>query len=244
MSGNRTTSGDRLHRIATRSGVQHDRFASGGQLIQTGRWELTKAALDKLLVQFDSDPECAGERYELTRAAIIKFFECRGCANALDLADETINRVARKVWEGSEIRADNLSAYFYGVARNVRREHLRNAVREPIPIETLAPHQQPCDETAQSRSDLEEKHHTEQRLACLETCVERLPVETRSLILSYYEGEEGAKIANRKRLAEQLKIPLSNLRIRVHRIREKLETCLSDCLRQSRRDEMELLIRH
>ncbi len=44
----------------------------------------------------------------------------------------------------------------------------------------------------------------ENRLAGLETCVAQLPLESQRIILDYYTGEESAKIANRKRLAEPL----------------------------------------
>jgi hypothetical protein len=53
------------------------------------------------------------------------------------------------------------------------------------------------------------------------------------MILSYYEGKERVKIENRKRMAETLGVPMNSLRIRVHRIREKLENCLVNCLAQS-----------
>jgi DNA-directed RNA polymerase specialized sigma24 family protein len=69
----------------------------------------------------------------------------------------------------------------------------------------------------------------ERRLDCLQRCVEKLPPETRRLIFAYYEGEEGQKIANRKRLADEMTIPLPRLRLRAHRIRRKLETCVVRC---------------
>ncbi len=53
------------------------------------------------------------------------------------------------------------------------------------------------------------------------------------MILSYYEGKQRTRIENRKRLAETLGVPMNSLRIRVHRIREKLESCLINCLEQS-----------
>ena len=51
----------------------------------------------------------------------------------------------------------------------------------------------------------------------------------RKLILSYYEGA-ATKIENRKQMAESLGISVNGLRIRVHRIREKLEKCITACL--------------
>ena len=71
------------------------------------------------------------------------------------------------------------------------------------------------------------------QLACLDRCAQSLPLETRTMILAYYEGKERARIENRRRLAEGLGVPMNSLRIRVHRIREKLEECLLNCLAKS-----------
>jgi RNA polymerase sigma factor (sigma-70 family) len=197
-------------------------------------WTLTKEAFDKLLALFDPDPNRAADHYELIRSQIIKFFECRGVFTSRDLTDETFNRVARKIIEGGEIYANSLSSYFYGVARNVLREHLRNPETTTSSLETLAPYEHPAEISSEVKQRRLERQRFEQRLECLETCVQALPPATRRLILSYYEGEEGVKIENRKRLAESLKTTLGALRIRAHRSREKLEKCVIACLERSR----------
>ncbi len=60
-------------------------------------WTLTQAALDSLLAWLDPDRDRAGAKYEAIRTRLIKVFVCRGCPEAEDLADETINRVASKL---------------------------------------------------------------------------------------------------------------------------------------------------
>src|SRR5215216_3042901 len=80
-------------------------------------WGLNEGALNKLLALLDSDPERAGEKYEKIRRKLITFFECRGCASPADQADETIDRVTRRVDEGQPITAEDIPRYFYGVAR-------------------------------------------------------------------------------------------------------------------------------
>ena len=182
---------------------------------------------------FDSDVNVAGEKYEYIRCGIVKYFECRGCFPALDLADETINRVARKLGEGAEIQHGSFSSYFYGVARNVFHEHLRRVDRNLAPVETLLPHQHPSVRPFEMLEGRSEQLDMEAKLACLDSCTESLPPDNRQMILSYYEGKERARIENRKRLAETLGVPMNSLRIRVHRIREKLEGCLVNCLAQS-----------
>lgn len=79
-------------------------------------WVLTREAFDKLLACLDRDRERAAEKYEEIRNALITFFEHRGCLSPQEYADETINRVARRLSEGKEIYANNAASYFYGVA--------------------------------------------------------------------------------------------------------------------------------
>src|SRR2546421_3106679 len=78
---------------------------------------LTGEAFSKLLAHLDPDGERAGEKYEDLRRTLIKFFEWRGAPFPEDHADETFNRVARKLNEGIEIK--NVGGYCYEVARLV-----------------------------------------------------------------------------------------------------------------------------
>jgi RNA polymerase sigma factor (sigma-70 family) len=189
-------------------------------------WALTQDAFDKLLNWLDSDRDSAGQKYEMIRLRLIKIFTCRGCYEAEDLADETINRVAVKLatleWEDDGDRA----RYFYAVAQKVHLEHLRNSKRRQAetPLDYV-------DETSSvaANSDTDE---IECEYACLERCLENLPPDSRRLVLEYYQQERKAKIDRRKMLAEELGIALNALRIRAHRIRLTLERCMHDCLEQ------------
>src|SRR5437763_189010 len=67
-------------------------------------------------------------------------------------------------------------------------------------------------------------------LECLDGCLEKLPAETRMLIMEYYQLRKQAKIDRRKALAEELGIPVNALRIRAHRVRAQLEECVMGCL--------------
>ena len=70
------------------------------------------------------------------------------------------------------------------------------------------------------------------RQFCLDRCLGDLPVETRKLIHDYYSEEGSAKIRLRKQMAKGLGIEMNALRIRAHRIRLNLETCVKDCVSQ------------
>src|SRR5262249_38711382 len=88
------------------------------------------SAFERLLAVLDSDREKAGERYELLRLRLTRFFEWRRAGAPADLVDRTIERVTRKLAEGEGIREEDPSAYFYGVARNILREHWAENRRE------------------------------------------------------------------------------------------------------------------
>lgn len=193
------------------------------------RWEITQGAFDRLLAQLDPDAHRAGEKYQTVHRSLSKFFECRGCASAAELADETLNRVARRLEDGETIYADEFSSYAYGVARNVLREHARGPEPRTRPLETLLPPSHPRLSPFEEEEEALARESSERRLECLESCAGTLPEESRMLILSYYEAESGGLIDARRQLAERLGVSLNNLRIRVHRIRERLEKCVSAC---------------
>jgi hypothetical protein len=118
-------------------------------------WVLTAEAIDKLLAVLDKSRDAAGEKYEHVRRALIVYFRSRQCSSPVDLADETINRVARKIEEGGEIWTDHPERYFLGVARNVLREQWDKPKRETV-VSELKPSQQPKSDPAEvSRTILE-----------------------------------------------------------------------------------------
>lgn len=185
-------------------------------------WDLTEEALGKLLASFDADRERAGEKYEQVRRGLVYFFECRGSTFPEDHADETINRVARKLAVGEQIR--DPYTYVYGVARLILLEIFKRRERERAALDNLPA---PVEEAP---GDTEEDEAARESARCLRRCLDRLPAESRAFITQYYRGEKRAKIENRQRLAEQLRIPLNALRLRARRVREKLEVCVAQCL--------------
>ena len=120
------------------------------------------------------DRERAGEKYEDLRRTLIKFFEWRGTPFPEDHTDETLNRVARKLAEGIEIK--NIGGYCYEVARLVCLEVRKgnDSRREPLDTNTQ-------NTTSADTADLALER--ELRLSCLEDCLNRLPAESRALIV-------------------------------------------------------------
>ena len=73
------------------------------------------------------------------------------------------------------------------------------------------------------------------RQDCFDRCLAELPEDSRSLLLRYYEGEQSAKISNRRRLASLLGLTDNALRSRVQRLRDRLEQCVHGCSSQPAR---------
>jgi DNA-directed RNA polymerase specialized sigma24 family protein len=174
--------------------------------------DINQEAFDQLLAWLHPDREKSAERYEWIRKRLIKIFSSRGSHTPDDLADATINRVAKKL---SEVLADyqgEPAHYFQRVANYIWLEHLRNN-KHPAVVPPLHIHDE------QDEADFE----------CLEKCLAELPASDRALVLAYYEHEKTAKIDHRKKLAEQLGLALNALRIRACRIRASLLNCLELC---------------
>lgn len=183
-------------------------------------WNLTAESFAKLLACLDPNPEKAGEKYEAIRQTLVKFFDWRGAHFPEECADETLNRVTRKIDEGEVIQ--DVTTYCHGIARLVFLETLkspdsRRTDLENAPELTIAAH------------DIEEPNA---RQECFNRCLRALPAENQQILLQYYQDEKRAKINNRLTLAEHLGIPLNALRNRVQRLRDKLEECINRCLQK------------
>ena len=186
-----------------------------------GKWYLTQKAFDQFLSLLDLDRDRAGEIYETLRRNLIQLFIWRGSRDPEAHADETINRVIRKIDEGEEVR--DLIGYAHGVARRLLLEIFKKQEREQIGIEELPPLTAPP----------EQQDEGENGVRCLRRCLNRLPEESRQLIVQYYQGEKNAKIENRKRLAGSLCITLNALRYRAFELRQRLEGCIERCMERA-----------
>lgn len=184
------------------------------------KWALTGEALAKFLACLDADSERAGEKYEAIRLTLMKFFDWRGAHYPEECADETLNRVIRKIDEGESIR--DIPTYCHGVARLVFLETLKSPESK----------QTDFDEVSPALLIASEPDEEDPRQECFNGCLRELPTESQHLIMQYYQDEKRAKINHRLALAEKLGIPLNALRSRAQRIRDKLEECVHRCLKK------------
>ena len=191
---------------------------------------ITREAFDRMLAELHPDIDRAGEQYEKIRQKLVKLFEWRGCPHAEECADETFNRVAQKICEGTSIWTDDPYSYFHGVALNVLREYWRSAEQTAKTLEEVAQiHGLSVDPEGLLLLETE-RREKERLLECLNRCLQNLSPVSLHLITRYHQGEEALDKARRKELAQSLGIPINALRIRAYRIRAAIEECVKNCL--------------
>jgi DNA-directed RNA polymerase specialized sigma24 family protein len=185
--------------------------------------DLTEAALGTLLNRLGPNREAACLEYEAIRLKLMHFFDRRGMPMSDALADETLDRVARRIDEGEAV--EHPRAYCYGVARRVLLEREKRRAKEAAALSAAASFRRPEDPP----------EVIEARVSCLERCLQELPPESRDLIVRYYEGEGNVHLDSRHRLADTLSVTYATLKTRAYRIRTQLHECLLRCL-ENRRD--------
>jgi DNA-directed RNA polymerase specialized sigma24 family protein len=172
------------------------------------RWELSPEALESLLRTLNPHRETAGHKYEVLRHKLIDFFAWSRSEVAEDLADETLNRLARRLIDGERI--ENVERYALGIARILLKEVARKRERKVVALREI--------QLRESGVGDENK-----MLDSIEQCLDGLPESSRDLIARYYSDERAG-------LARELGISMNTLRNRALRIRAKLY----ESLRESR----------
>lgn len=179
------------------------------------RQALSATELDGLLgflAPLDPNP---GRAYARASEQLEAFFRWRGQSAARELADVTLDRVARKLVAGEVVSAAPMR-YALGVARIVLLEESRRGARERGALVALA------TATAESPAD----PASERRLAALDDCARLLSAEDRALLLEYHRDTGRERIDGRQTLADRLGLTLNGLRVRTFRIRAKLLKCM------------------
>ena len=186
---------------------------------------MTQTGFDRFLTTLDADRETAGAKYESLRLRLVKFFEWRNCETAEELTDTVFDRIIKKLNEGEQIQ--NVSAYSATVALFVFKEDCRRRERT---FESIEDNTQ-VENLQENNLFSEDADENDVRANCLEKCLAQFTDDNRRLIIAYYDTDENTMIAARKRLADSMNISLNTLRIRVCRLKSKLEDCTFDCCR-------------
>ncbi len=173
-----------------------------------------------LLARLDSDPARAAERYEHLRGKLIKFFEWEQSNAPEDLADECLDRFARKLEEGIDVQSPG--GYLAGIARMIAKEDQTQRRRERM---AMAEYRRRVSAVAPA-ADIE------QAVRDLDHCLRKFSPAQRDLILRYYQGDHAQRIESRKLLAAELRLLPNALRNRAMRLRALLEACMEASRRQ------------
>jgi DNA-directed RNA polymerase specialized sigma24 family protein len=192
----------------------------GGRIGLAMSEPLRSEQLEALLQQLGPDRDLAGTQYEQLRRRLVAVFEYRRCHHPEELADETLDRVARKVQEmGPEFEGSDPARFVFGVAWNVARESFRRRSTVPLPDgwERMVPMAPKVDDDAREH-------------ACLDCCLEELAAPERDLILGYHEGDRSARIRRRSELAGELGLSANALRLKIHRLTDRLRECVGHCM--------------
>lgn len=187
---------------------------------------ITQLAFSRLLTWLDDGVQSNGERYLEMRRRLVSYFDRRNRPAAEELADETLNRIARTLEQTGAIATKPPARYCYVVAKFVLLEDVRRG-RRHVPLDE-AWHADPASDI---RPD-EGVALREDRLDCLDRCLQELKPEQRELIVEYYADSRRQKIERRRALAAQLGITMNALGIRAFRIRDGLMACVEGCRRR------------
>lgn len=193
------------------------------KLVSRSHWRAAVSAnpsFKQLLTFFDTDLDRAGARYRDLHRRLVKFFEWQGLREPEEHADEALDRLLRKIAGGEPVA--NVDGYALAIARCVSLEARKRSEREAEILRLV-----PQVETEEPRLGDDD---AERQQECFERCLATLSATNREIILRYYTGERREKIEARRTLAQSLGIDLNALRVRAHRIRSQLETCVAQRL--------------
>lgn len=165
----------------------------------------------------DAGVPSGGRSYVEMHGRLIAYFARKGCAAPADLADETLSRVARRLHEEGAITGVAPAQYCYIVARFVLLESLRSADRLRTPLARDVRDRTPPADEGQERM-----------LSRLDSCLDQLEPDDRSLILAYYSGDGASRIEVRRSLAAARRLSNNALTIRASRLRDRLKGCLKE----------------
>jgi hypothetical protein len=150
----------------------------------------------------------------------LRFFENRGCFIPDEMADKTIDRVIKRIYEGKQIY--DINKYFYGVARYILKEYFEEYSNKVVDSQFVS-------------ISIEERSEDSEEMEWLRKCLKELSSEDRDLIIGYYQGEKREKKAQRKSLVKQKRTNLNAMRVRVHRIKVRLKECCNKYLRSRKK---------
>lgn len=170
-------------------------------------WTLTAPGLERLLTALGDDRDLAAQEYSRLHDRLAGLLRWWGAANPEELADRTVDRLARTLQEGKLVPQASFGAYARGVARMIFYEARREDGRQNATLEGAA---------LTAARDRE----THDLLDALDRSLAALQPAERVMLLKYYGDDH---IATRRQLAAELSISPAALRVKAHRLRLRVE---------------------
>jgi DNA-directed RNA polymerase specialized sigma24 family protein len=196
-------------------------------------WAPNEKAFEKFLTWLDEGMNSEGQRYLEVRRRLELYFDRKNCVAPAELADETLNRVAKKLEENGEITDVAPLQYCYIVAKFVFLEALRADKRSPFYRPLTATNASNLSGQSATLLGAESGSENKEKVAdCLQRCLETLSTVDRDLIVEYYRGQQRNKIERRAALAARLGLTANALSIRAFRVRQRLEVCIQSCMKK------------
>ncbi len=165
---------------------------------------MAQAGGEHFLSLFDPDPYAAEKKYQTLRSKLVFFFRHNRCPDPENMADEVFVRTLRRIDEGVKPES-GIAAYCYGVANLLILEERRGVHPQSLP------------------EDLPQKHHPApadlnhpERSVFLDELLGGLSEDEKRLFARYY-------LDDRAELAKSERMTPNSLRIRVFRIRQKMQ---------------------
>ncbi len=170
--------------------------------------------LQALLERLRADSASGGFGYEQLRRRLILFFRQREPVDAETLADEALDRLARRLDEGVPI--NNPAPYAFGIAKLMLFEANARRLRQEVRV----------DEPETKPAMIEDDAIDPALVRALRICLRSIGRRGSELMLAYYRDDDARRIRTRRNMAEKLGISVNTLRNRALRLRAALETCV------------------
>jgi hypothetical protein len=184
---------------------------------------LNPEAFEALLSILGENRLAASHKYEVLRHKLVYFFRYQGCFDPESLADVCLDRLARKISEGTKVM--DLNGYTLGIARIVLLETRKKGSKQTMALREIGYQWRISRNVADDRGEI--------LLELVKECLEGISGAHQELLKRYYGADGRSRIEQRRRLAEELGISPTALRNRALRARDLLEAAVRARLRIS-----------
>lgn len=162
-----------------------------------------------------SNQDEAGIVYNELRNSLVRFFQIKGDFDPDEAADSTLDRAALKIPKDTLI--ENLTGYCFGVARFIFLERIKHTKR----LNSAAV------EFYRQRNLSQINSETNDEFLVFRECFEKLTDIEQLFLRGYFADLTFAELEkSRRQICVENDITPNNLRLKVFRLRQRLENCV------------------